>query len=201
MGRSVVHPRTSLSIVAANSGRPAVSFCGAGAGRLPPHPPSLLHCRTASARAYRAQDAARLSRPPSARRKSAPRQPVRLADRLASLQAPSEPCARRRRALRLPIVVPLEQRCKLSFLRTAFPQTSVQDPNSVRMASGQHPVTDLTPSGQHPVPDRRRSVPHRATGDHQRSNVTIIWKVTKKVQGRVVITKVLQPRASRSRVA
>ena len=36
----------------------------------------------------------------------APRQPVRLADRLASLQAPSEPRARRR-ALRLPIVVPL----------------------------------------------------------------------------------------------
>jgi hypothetical protein len=36
---------------------------------------------------------------------------------------------------------------QLSFLRTAFPQTSVQDPNSVRMASGQHLIIDLMPSG------------------------------------------------------
>ena len=49
---------------------------------------------------------------------SAPRQPVRLADRLASLQGPSEPCARRR-ALRLPTVVRLEQR--ESFDAIVFP--------------------------------------------------------------------------------
>ena len=42
-------------------------------------------------------------------------------------------------------------RCNCLSSARPFPQTSVQDPNSVRMASGQHLIIDLMPSGQHPV--------------------------------------------------
>ena len=64
----------------------------------------------------------------AARPESAPRQPVRLADRLASLQGPSEPCARRPLCGFLPWCASNSGNLsmQLSFLPVAYPQAGLR---------------------------------------------------------------------------